>query len=82
MSTSLFSAPSQDTEPSRSVLLAIGALSFVGLAFLVWLIYFRGGSSAPEWVSSLPAVNAALNSMSAVCLGRLSAHSSPRNHGS
>jgi hypothetical protein len=68
MSTSLFSAPRQGTEPSRSVLVAIGALSFVALAFLVWLIYFRGGSSAPEWVSSLPAVNAALNFMSAVCL--------------
>jgi len=68
MSTSLFSAPRQDTEPSRSVLVAIAALSFVALAFLLWLIYFRGGSSAPEWVSSLPAVNAALNFMSAVCL--------------
>ena len=68
MSTSLFSAPRQDTAPSRSVWVAIGALSFVALAFLVWLIYFRGGSSAPEWVSSLPAVNAALNFMSAVCL--------------
>lgn len=68
MSTSLFSAPRQDTVPSRSVLVAIGALSFVALAFLLWLIYFRGSSSAPEWVSSLPAVNAALNFMSAVCL--------------
>jgi len=68
MSTSLFSAPTHHAEPSRSVLVTIGALSSVALAFLVWLIYFRGGSSAPEWVSSLPAVNAALNFMSAVCL--------------
>jgi len=68
MSTPLFSTPTPDTSPSRSVLFAIGALSLVALAFLVWLIYFRGGSSAPEWVSSLPAVNAALNFMSAVCL--------------
>jgi putative membrane protein len=68
MSTSLISSPRQDTEPSSSVLIAIGALSLVAVAFLVWLIYFKGGSSAPEWVSSLPAVNAALNFMSAACL--------------
>ena len=48
MSTSLFSAPRQHAEPSRSVLVTLGALSSVALAFLVWLIYFRGGSSAPN----------------------------------
>src|SRR6266704_7231801 len=68
MNTPLFSAPRQDTAPSRSVLVAIGALSFVALAFLIWLIYFKGGTGAPEWVSFLPAVNATLNFMSAVCL--------------
>ncbi len=68
MSTPLFSTPTPDTAPSRSVLLAIGALSLVAVAFLIWLIYFKGGTGAPEWVSFLPAVNATLNFMSAVCL--------------
>jgi putative membrane protein len=68
MSTPLFSPPREDTAPSRSVFAAIGAVSFVAVAFLIWLIYVRGGAKAPEWVSSLPAVNAALNFMSAVCL--------------
>ena len=68
MSTPLFSTPTPDTAPSRSVLLAIGALSLVAVAFLIWLIYFKGGAGAPEWVSFLPAVNATLNFMSAVCL--------------
>lgn len=68
MSTPLFSPAREDTAPSRGVLAAIGALSFVAVAFLIWLIYLRGGANAPAWVSSLPAVNAALNFMSAVCL--------------
>ena len=68
MSTPLFSTATPDTAPSRTVLLAIGALSLVAVAFLIWLIYFKGGSGAPEWVSFLPAVNATLNFMSAVCL--------------
>ena len=68
MNTPLFSTPTPDTAPSRSVLLAIGALSLVAVAFLIWLIYFKGGTGAPEWVSFLPAVNATLNFMSAVCL--------------
>src|SRR5260370_35637444 len=68
MSTPLFSTPTPDTAPSRSLLLAIGALSLVAVAFLIWLIYFKGGRGAPEWVSFLPAVNATLNFMSAVCL--------------
>src|SRR5260221_1273367 len=68
MTTPLFSASTPDTAPYRSVLLAIGALSLVAVAFLIWLIYFKGGTGAPEWVSFLPAVNATLNFMSAVCL--------------
>jgi len=44
MSTSLFSAPRQDSEPSRSVLVRdCRAELCCWLAFLVWLIYFRGG---------------------------------------
>src|ERR1043166_3437596 len=58
MSTSLLSTPKPDTAPSRSVLLAIGALSLLAVAFLIWLIYFNGGTDAPEWISFLPAVNA------------------------
>jgi putative membrane protein len=50
------------------VLFAIGTLSILVAAFLIWLIYFKGRVSAPGWVSSLPAANAAFNSMSALCL--------------
>jgi len=49
-------------------LLAIGALSLVAVAFLIWLLYFRGGGGALDGVAFLPAVNATLNFMSAVCL--------------
>jgi len=49
-------------------LYAIGALSVLVAAFLIWLIYFKGRTAAPEWVSSLPGANAAFNSLSAVCL--------------
>jgi hypothetical protein len=83
MSTPLFSTPTPDTAPSRSVLLAIGALSLVAVAFLIWLIYFKGGTGAPERVSF---------SASGEChpqfhergvpSGRLPADSSPRNHSS
>jgi len=38
------------------------------VAFLIWLIYFKGGTGAPTWISFLPPVNATLNFMSAVCL--------------
>ena len=55
-------------EPSRNVIYAIGALSVLVAAFLIWLIYFKGREAAPEWVASLPAANAAFNSMSAICL--------------
>ena len=46
----------------------IAALSLAIAGALIWLIYFKGQSAGPEWVSSLPAVNALLNSCSAVCL--------------
>jgi putative membrane protein len=52
----------------RAALYAIGALSIAVAAFLIWLIYFKGRVAAPEWVSSLPAANAAFNSLSALCL--------------
>jgi len=47
---------------------AIGTLSTLVAAFLIWLIYFKGRTAAPEWVASLPAANAAFNSLSALCL--------------
>jgi putative membrane protein len=57
-----------DSAPTRGALYAIGALSVLVTAFLIWLIYFKGRSAGPEWLSSLPAANAAFNSLSALCL--------------
>jgi len=62
------STTARDSAPPRGPLYAIGALSVVVAAFLICLIYFKGRSEAPDWVSSLPAANAAFNSMSALCL--------------
>ncbi len=47
----------------------IGGVSLVAILFLVWLIYFQEGLAidAP-WVSQLPYLNAAFNSISAFCL--------------
>jgi putative membrane protein len=61
------STAAQDSAP-RGPLYAIGVLSALVAAFLIWLIYFKGRMAAPEWVSSLPAANAAFNSLSALCL--------------
>lgn len=48
------------------VILLISGLAF---AFLIWLIYFKGGSDySSNLISSLPALNALLNSTSAVLL--------------
>src|SRR5580698_1627287 len=58
----------QDAALPRGVLYVVGVLSAVVAAFLIWMIYFKGRSAAPEWVSSLPAANAAFNSLSALCL--------------
>ena len=62
------SIPARDAAPSKSVIYVIGALSVAVAAFLIWLIYFKGREAAPEWVASLPAANAAFNSLSAICL--------------
>jgi len=56
------------TEPQRSPVPAVLALSAVIAAFLIWLIYFKGRIAEPQWVLSLPAANAFFNSLSAVCL--------------
>jgi putative membrane protein len=55
---------------TRALLLTFG-LSAAIVGFLFWLLYFRGeGAAAPpsELVAKLPAVNATLNSLSAVFL--------------
>jgi putative membrane protein len=62
------STSARDSAPPRGPLYAIGVLSALVAAFLIWLIYFKGRMAAPEWVSSLPAANAVFNSLSAVCL--------------
>ncbi len=47
----------------------IGALSAAALSFLVWLIYFNQQAFFdPQTVAWLPALNAILNSLSALCL--------------
>lgn len=52
----------------KAAFLIIG-ISLVAFAFLVWLIYFKGGSdSYSDWVYYLPGVNASLNSLSTVFL--------------
>lgn len=51
----------------RKALIAIGAVSALAFAFLVWLVYFNEARGpTPESVSMLPAVNATLNGASAV----------------
>jgi len=60
--------PAHADTPPRGPLYAIGALSVLVTVFLIWLIYFKGRMAAPEWVASLPAANAAFNSLSALCL--------------
>jgi len=62
------STSANEASPSRSVLIAIGGLSAAVATFLIWLIYFKPRMAAPDWVASLPAANAAFNSMSALCL--------------
>lgn len=51
---------------------AIGVIlliSVVAFGFLIWLIYFKGGAEySSDWVTNLPALNALLNSTSAVLL--------------
>lgn len=49
------------------VILLISSMAF---AFLIWLIYFKGGTDyTSNLVTSLPALNALLNATSAVLLG-------------
>ena len=48
---------------------AILGVSAAAVAFLVWWIYFKTtGTAEGDWVAELPAVNAALNTLCALCL--------------
>lgn len=53
----------------RNAVLGSISLSTIVIAFLVWLIYFKGDvETANERLAVLPALNATLNSLSAVAL--------------
>jgi putative membrane protein len=54
---------------TRAALTVIGAVSLAALALLVFVIYGHArAAEAPAWVGALPALNAILNSTSAVFL--------------
>lgn len=55
----------------KSVFIIIGVLSFLVILFLIWLIYFKPAAQLTGevlWVSSLPALNAFLNTLTSVFL--------------
>ena len=56
----------------KNAIVGILFLSIIVVTFLAWLIYFKeaADSSTLSWVSGLPAVNAVLNAVCAVCLVR------------
>lgn len=61
------------TSPARSMRsfgIANAVVTTLVLGFLVWIVYFRGGSTNSDAARSttLPAVNAVLNSLSAVLI--------------
>ena len=57
-----------NTELARKPLPVIIGLSAAIVAFLVWLIYFKGRVTGPVWIGYLPGANAFFNSLSAICL--------------
>ena len=68
-SRSLHGGTLSELVESRKAFAVIGVISAAVLGFLFWLLYFRAvAASAPAWTSSLPAVNALLNSTSAAFL--------------
>jgi putative membrane protein len=62
------STPVHSPETIRKPMVALVSLSIVIALFLIWLIYFKGKVTAPDWVGALPAANASFNSLSALCL--------------
>lgn len=58
----------KDINPAKAVGVIL-LISVAAFGFLIWLIYFKGGSDhSSELVASLPALNALLNSTSALLL--------------
>lgn len=54
--------------PKKAVSVIIG-ISILAIAFLFWLIYFKEPSAQTlSFIGRLPAVNASLNALSAICL--------------
>lgn len=54
----------------KFVFVIIGALSFIILSFLIWMIYFKSGVNpqATTWIGTLPAINASLNTLTSIFL--------------
>jgi putative membrane protein len=54
----------------KSAVISILLLSAAAFGFLLWILYFRPASEStnPEALSFLPAMNAALNSLCAICV--------------
>lgn len=63
------SAASSD-DSVKTAIIRILALSGFAVAFLVWILYFKGRpeQTNPDVLSFLPAVNATLNALSAACI--------------
>ncbi|MBC7428317.1 MAG: DUF420 domain-containing protein [Bacteriovorax sp.] len=57
-------------QSEKSAVGIIGVVSATVIGFLFWLIYFKTGSDvhATGWVSQLPALNALLNTLTAILL--------------
>ncbi len=62
--------PSQDSDRIAPAVTAILIVSAAAVALIFWIVYFRqpAEDAAPYWAASLRAVNATLNSLSAVCI--------------
>ncbi len=60
-----YEAPSSSIRPAIAAILAISAAACL---FLFWLIYVHAAAASPSQFAFLPALNAALNGLSAVSL--------------
>ncbi len=58
----------KDFDPKKA-LYVIGVVSVIAFAFLIWLLYFKSTADyTPEFVYSLPAVNAFFNSLATILI--------------